>query len=54
MSLTLFGAVSSLPEFRSAKGIRQLNAVSRDEFLDRPSFRRVRHRAIALEQRLNM
>ena len=43
--LTLFGALSSIPDFRSSKGIKQLNAVKREEFLDHPSFRRYNHRA---------
>jgi len=52
VGLTLFGAVAGLPEFKSAKGVRQLNASTRDDFLDRPSFRRVHHRALALAARV--
>jgi hypothetical protein len=51
LGLTLLGSISKLPEFKSAKGVRQLNSVGRDEFLDRPSFRRVHHRGAALAKR---
>jgi hypothetical protein len=43
--LILLGAVGSLPEFRSSRGLKQLNAMKRDEFFDRSSFRRYNHGA---------
>lgn len=43
--LVLIGSVMGLPEFRSARGIKQLNAQKRDELFDRPAFRRYNHGA---------
>jgi hypothetical protein len=50
--LSLVGALSSIPEFKASKGLWSLNAVKRDEFLDRPSMRIYRHRARDFKLRL--
>jgi len=53
VALILVGALSSVPEFRPTKGVKMLNAVKRDDFLDRPSFRRYHHRARDFRLRIN-
>ena len=51
--ITLFGAIRSVPEFKSSKGLKTLNELKRDDFLDRPSFRRYNHRARELRKRFH-
>jgi len=51
--VTLFGALNTISDFKPSKGVRSLNATKRDEFLDRPSFRRYFHRAKELRLRAN-
>lgn len=52
LALVLLGSVASLPEFRSSRGIKQLNSMTRDEMFDRPSFRRYHHGAAKFKQAL--
>jgi hypothetical protein len=50
---TLFGALNSIAAFKPSKGVRSLNAVKHDDFMDRPSFRRYFHRGKELRLRAN-
>lgn len=52
IAVVLAGALKSVPEFKSTSGIKHLNSMKRDEFLDRQSFRRYNHRARALHAML--
>jgi hypothetical protein len=51
--LIIWGSVESLPAFKSISGIKALTAVTRDEFLERPSFRRYDTRASVVQARLS-
>ena len=51
--ISLFGAINSISKFKPSKGVRSLNAVKYDDFMDRPLFRRYFHRAKELRTRAN-
>ena len=52
LALCLVGAVRSIPNFASVKGILVLNKQTREELMDRASFRRYGPRAKALAKRV--
>lgn len=51
VGLALFGSINSIADFKPVKGIIWLNRVSRDEFLDAPSFRNLYTRNAFLARR---
>lgn len=46
----LAGSLEAIPELRSTSGLKHLNSITRDEFLDRPNFRLYNHRAAWLQR----
>jgi hypothetical protein len=50
--LSLIGAMARIPSFTPIQAIKVLNKTTRDEFVDRPSFRRYSARAAHLAKRV--